>query len=178
LDISRRNERRLAILSVLVALSIGMVVAANSGLNISNNTTSNAVANQTINVSITGISYTGTDQSVTIANQGISNLSLTDWKIMNNENQTYSFPVGFSLKPTAKVRVHTGAGKNTLTDLYNSSLTWNKSGDTAILEDTSGKIVSKYSYPATKPTAKIPTVPITYSKKVITNNSSNTTKSH
>ncbi len=38
MDISRRNARRLAILSVHVALSIGFVVAANSGTNISNKT--------------------------------------------------------------------------------------------------------------------------------------------
>jgi hypothetical protein len=177
MDITRRNARRLAIISVLVALSIGMVIAANSGLNTSNKTTSNAVANQTIKVSITGVSYTGVDQSVTIANQGMSNLSLTGWKLMDMENQTYSFPEGFTIKSAAKVRVHTGSGKNTLTDLYNSSLTWNKSEDSATLEDASGKVVSKYSYPMIKTAMNAPKTLITYSKKVTTNNSTNKTKS-
>jgi hypothetical protein len=45
------------------------------------------------------------------------------------------------------VKVHSGQGNDTSTDLYNSKLMWDKI-DTAILKDASGKIVS--SYPAAK----------------------------
>jgi len=120
---------------------------------------SNAGANQTIKVSITGITYTGVNQFATIANLGTSSISLAGWKLTDKENQTYSFPAGFSLKPSAVVRVHSGSGKSTLTDLYNSSLTWNIDGDTAILKDASGKVISQYSYP-TKAIVKIPAIKI------------------
>ena len=180
MDISIRNARRLAILSVLVALSVGMVVAASNVTNISTNATSNVGANQTIKVSIMGITYLGVNQFATIANQGTSNISLAGWKLMDKENQTYSFPAGFSLKPSAVVRVHSGTGKNTLTDLYDSSLTWNMNGDIATLKDASGKVISQYSYPI-KAIIKTPAknlTPVTtkYTKNATINSSPSTKK--
>lgn len=67
---------------------------------------------------------------------------------MNKENQTYAFPTNFVLKSGAKVKVHSMAGKPNTTDLYNSSVLLNKTGDTALLKDATGRVVSKYSYPA------------------------------
>ena len=148
MDISRRNARRLSILSVLVALSIGLVIAANSGTNVIN--TPSVGTNLTIKVSITDANFTGTDQWVKIVNKGTINTSLTGWKLMNKANQAYSFPVGFTLKPNAMVTVHTSTGTNTLKDLYNSGLAWNKTSDTATLENASGKIISQYKYPVVK----------------------------
>lgn len=70
---------------------------------------------------------------------------------MNKENITYAFPTSFVLKPGAQVKVHSNAGKPNSTDLYNSSVLWSRTGDTAILKDASGKVVSKYSYPVVSP---------------------------
>ena len=50
------------------------------------------------------------------------------------------------LKPRAKVQVHSIAGKSNSTNLYNSSVLLNKTGDMAILKDAIGEVVSKYSY--------------------------------
>ena len=44
--------------------------------------------------------------------------------------------------------MHSIAGKPNSTNLYNSSVRLNKTGDMAILKDATGEVVSKYSYPA------------------------------
>ena len=156
MGISRINMNRLAILTVLVALSVGMTVAVNSGVSASNKT-SNVGSNTTTKVSITGVNSTEVDQWIEIANNGTSNVSFAGWKLMNKENQTYSFPASFVLKPGAKVKVHSIAGKPNVTDLYNSSVLLNKTGDMAILKDATGKVVSKYSYPALSTVVAKPT---------------------
>ena len=91
MGISRRYTYRLAILTVLVAFSIGMVVAANSEANISNKTSSSVGTNVTDKVSIIGVDSTGMDQWVVIANNGMTNTTFTGWKLMNKENQTFAF---------------------------------------------------------------------------------------
>jgi hypothetical protein len=148
MGISRRYTYRLAILAVLAAFSIGMVVAANSEANISNKTSSSVGTNMTNKVSIIGVNSTGMDQWIGIANNGMTNTTFTGWKLMNKENHTYAFPASFVLKPGAKVKVHSIAGKPNSTDLYNSSVLLNKTGDMAILKDATGVVVSKYTYPA------------------------------
>ena len=92
MGISRRYAYRLAILTVLVAFSVGMVVAANSEANISNKTSSSVGTNMTNKVSIIGVNFTGMDQWIMIANNGMTNTTFTGWKLTNKENQTYAFP--------------------------------------------------------------------------------------
>jgi hypothetical protein len=145
MGISGKYTYRLAIITVLVAHSAGLVVAANSGINVSNKTSSNVGTNK---ISIFGVNSTVADQWVEIANNGTSNVNLTGWKLMNKENLTYTFPTSFVLKSGGQVKVHSMAGKPNTTDLYNSSVLLNKTGDTALLKDATGKVVSKYSYPA------------------------------
>ena len=157
MGISRRYTYRLAILTVLVAFSIGMVVAANSEANISNKTSSSVGTNVTDKVSIIGVNSTGMDQWVVIANNGMTNTTFTGWKLMNKENQTFAFPASFALKPGAKVQVHSIAGKPNSTDLYNSSVLLNKTGDMTILKDATGEVVSKYSNPALSTVVAKPT---------------------
>jgi hypothetical protein len=139
--------QRWDILLFLIALSIGISVAANGGVGIQN-TSSNVGTKMTSEVSILDVNYATADQWVQIANNGAFNVSFTGWMLMNKENLSYSFPTGFVLKPGALVKVHSMAGNNNSTDLYNRSVLWSKNGDTAILMDANGKTVSKYSYPA------------------------------
>jgi hypothetical protein len=138
---------RLAILAVLFTLSIGMVAVANGEAGVSSKTSSNVGTNMTSNVSISGVNYTTADLWVEIVNNGSSDVNFTGWKLMNKENITYEFPTSFVLNPGAQVKVHSSAGKPNSTDLYNSSVLWSRTGDTAILKDATGKSVSKYSYP-------------------------------
>ena len=147
MGISRVYMNRLAILTVLVALSVGMAVAVNSGVSASNKT-SNVGSNTTVKVSITGVNSTEADQWIEIANNGTSSVNFTGWKLMNKENLSYAFPMNFVLKSGAQVKVHSMSGKPDSTNLYNSSILLNKTSDMAILKDANGKVISKSSYPA------------------------------
>jgi hypothetical protein len=136
--------QRWAFLALLVALSVGISIAANGGVIVQNNTSSNVGANIASKISILSINYTAEDQWVEISNNDTSNISFTGWKLINMmKAKTYSFPTGFSLIPGTTVKVHSGPGNNTSTDLYNSKQAWGKT-DTAILKDATGKIVSSY----------------------------------
>ncbi len=128
--------RGLVILSVFFALSLGVAVAANAPVSVGTNITKIIVVN-----------YQGVDQWVEIANEGTGSMNLAGWTLRNMENQTYSFPANFTLKAGSLVKVHEGLGNNAAADLYNSTLQWNKEGDTATLKDATGKIVSEYKYP-------------------------------
>ena len=140
------------ILFVLMALSFGLVVAAS---NVTNETGKAPISIGTNITKIVGISYMGADQRVEIANQGTGTVDLTGWTLMNAENQTYSFPSNFTLKVRSLVYIHSGKGKDTAVDLYNSTLVWNKTRDNATLKDASGRTVSEYKYPVV---LKAPTV--------------------
>jgi hypothetical protein len=140
--------RRWEFLALLVALSVGISIAANGGVTVQNNASSNVATNMTSEISISSVNYTAEDQWVEISNNGSSDVALTDWKLINMmKAKTYPFPTGFSLMPSTLVKVHSVQGTDTSTDLYNSKLVWDKA-DTVILKDASGKIVS--SYPAAK----------------------------
>jgi hypothetical protein len=129
-------SRGLVVLSVFFALSLGAAVAANAPVSIGTDITK-----------VISVNYMGVDQWVEIANEGTGSMDLTGWALMNMENQTYSFPANFTLKAGSIVKVHAEKGNNTAADLYNSTLLWNKEGDTATLKDAAGKTVSEYKYP-------------------------------
>jgi hypothetical protein len=128
--------RGLVVLSVFLALSLGAAVAANAPVSVGTNI-----------IKIIGVNYLGMDQWVEITNEGTGSMNLTGWTLMNMENQTCSFPANFTLAAGSIVRVHAVKGNNTVTNLYNSTLIWNRTGDTASLKDATGKIVSEYKYP-------------------------------
>ena len=61
----------------------------------------------------------------------------------------FTFPDGFILSEGASVRVFSGCGSNSETNLYwcnPGSAVWNNSGDTAFLLDPNGSLVSQLSY--------------------------------
>jgi hypothetical protein len=145
MSISKIWMRKLAILAILFVLSVGMV-AANSGVNVSNETLSNAGTGNIGKVSSLGVNSTDEDEWVKLTNIGTSDIDFTGWKLMNSENLTYAFPISFVLKPGAQVKVHTIPGKANSTDLYGRSVLF-KTGDKAILEDATGKVISERFYP-------------------------------
>jgi len=128
--------RGLVILSVLLTLWLGAAGAANAPVSVGTNI-----------AKIIGVNYLGMDQWVEIANEGTGSMNLTGWTLMNMTNQTYSFPANFALKVDSIVKVHSGEGNSTAADLFNTTLVWNKKGDTVTLKDATGKIVSEYNYP-------------------------------
>ena len=82
---------------------------------------------------------------VEIANEGGTNESLEGWTLMDQQNHTYTFK-GISLDAGSSVKVHTGAGNDSTTDLYwgRSTPVWNNNGDLAILRDAAGNVVAEY----------------------------------
>ncbi len=58
------------------------------------------------------------DQVVCIANRGKEPVRIGGWLIRNTIGRTYYFPANTSLEPGRTIKVHTGAGSNSATDLY------------------------------------------------------------
>jgi len=74
--------------------------------------------------------------------------SLTGWTLRDTSSHVFHFPSGFHLGAGATVKVHTGSGSNTATNLYRHSTDyiWNNSGDTAKLKNGGGTVVDRCSY--------------------------------
>ncbi len=71
---------------------------------------------------------------------------MTNWYVQDEQEHTYTFPP-FTLNPGAIVRLHSGPGRNTATELHWArGLVWNNDGDTVLLCDTFGREVDRYVY--------------------------------
>ncbi|WP_316966711.1 lamin tail domain-containing protein [Candidatus Methanocrinis natronophilus] len=94
---------------------------------------------------ITGISVAVDDEWVELANAGMLSQEFTFWTLIDEKNNTYSFPEGFVLDPGATVKVHTTLGNNTETDLFwgREDPVWDD-GEMATLIDANGEIVAIY----------------------------------
>jgi micrococcal nuclease len=87
---------------------------------------------------------------VTIENGGSARIDMGGW-ILKDESaiHRYGFPSGFSLAPGGTVRVFTGCGSDSSTELYwcnDLGAVWNNAGDTAFLLDPNGNIHVQYGY--------------------------------
>ena len=86
----------------------------------------------------TGSNYSLNAEWVRITNHRSTDRVLTGWTIKDKAGFVYTFPT-FTLKAGASVRVHTGSGTDSKTDLYwdRTWYVWNNTGDTAYLRTTS-----------------------------------------
>ena len=77
-----------------------------------------------------------------VTNHGAKAKELTGWTSRDPQGHIFKFPT-FKLKPGKSVRLHTGKGTNTGTDLYwkQDSYVWNNEGDKAILKNKSKTVV-------------------------------------
>jgi endonuclease YncB( thermonuclease family) len=102
-------------------------------------------------VSIPTISPDGAtlnDEYVDVKNTESSSLDLTGWTLEDEAGNDFAFPDGFSLGAGETVRVHSGSGTDSSTDLYwGGSYIWNNDSDTAYVYDDDGALVVKKSYP-------------------------------
>ena len=109
------------------------------------------------NLTITHVEYDapGNDHEnlngewVDIRNNGAASTKMNGWVLKDESaSHRYDFPSSYQLGPGASVRVFTGCGTNTTTQLYwcNSGAVWNNSGDTAFLLDPNGNIHIQYAY--------------------------------
>ena len=71
---------------------------------------------------------------------------MTNWRVQDSARHTYTFPP-FILNPGAMVRLRSGPGSDTATDLYwGIGLVWNNDRDTVYLYDAFGREVDWHRY--------------------------------
>jgi endonuclease YncB( thermonuclease family) len=86
---------------------------------------------------------------IDVVNDGSTIADLTEWSIRDESTRhRFSFPDRFSLPPSDTVRVFSGCGDDTLTELYwcDGDAVWNNGGDTGFLVDEDGKFADSFSY--------------------------------
>jgi competence protein ComEC len=88
------------------------------------------------------------DEYIVLENTGEEPLDLSGWTVADEAGRTYTIPDGFTLAPGATVRLHTGSGTDTDTDLYwgSGSPIWNNGGDTVIISTPNGTVVLEETY--------------------------------
>jgi competence protein ComEC len=88
------------------------------------------------------------DEYVVVENTGSSRVDLSGWELADEAGHTYTFPEGTVLAPGEKLTIHTGSGTDTETELYwgQSAPVWNNAGDTVILRDDAGRVVTEERY--------------------------------
>jgi hypothetical protein len=73
-------------------------------------------------------------------------VDMTGWQVEDEGGHIYTFPA-FVLAPHNRVRLHSGPGADTSTDLYwGRGLVWNNDHDTVMLYDAWRRLVSRYVY--------------------------------
>lgn len=84
---------------------------------------------------------------VRITNHASTAKVMTGWKLRDRTGYLFTFPT-FTLGAGKSVKIHTGKGTNSRTDLYwrQSSYIWNNTGDKAILKNKAGVIVDTCSW--------------------------------
>jgi len=83
---------------------------------------------------------------VCFKNYDTQTADMTRWLVRDAAAHTYTFP-SFVLNPGATVKLHSGPGSNTATDLYwGRGLVWNNDHDTVYLYDAFGRPVNMYVY--------------------------------
>ncbi|MER6070075.1 lamin tail domain-containing protein [Streptomyces sp. NPDC001817] len=84
---------------------------------------------------------------VDITNNSRRAVNLDSWTLSDRDGHTYTFR-HVRLAGRATVRVHTGVGRDTRTDLYQDRRTreWDVNADTATLRDARGRFVDAFSW--------------------------------
>ncbi|MEP7060629.1 MAG: lamin tail domain-containing protein [Actinomycetota bacterium] len=93
---------------------------------------------------------------IVIRNSGNRSMKMANWvlhdKARSGVTHKFVFP-GFTLRPGKSVRVHTGSGSNTSTDLYwgETVYVWGDDSDTATLQNRAGTVMSTCSWGINSP---------------------------
>ncbi|MFQ6141526.1 lamin tail domain-containing protein [Streptomyces seoulensis] len=84
---------------------------------------------------------------VTIGNDSRRDVNLNGWTLSDRQGHTYTFR-HYRLAGHATVRVHTGYGHDTRTDLYQDRrvAVWDKHADTATLRDANRRFVDSVAW--------------------------------
>nr|MBC7244635.1 lamin tail domain-containing protein [Chloroflexota bacterium] len=94
-----------------------------------------------------GTAQDPTGEWVCFKNYDIRPADMTNWYVEDEALHRYTFPP-FVLNPGAIVRLHSGLGSDTATDLYwgRNILIWNNDHDTVSLYNSLGNLVNRYRY--------------------------------
>lgn len=78
---------------------------------------------------------------------------LSNWELRDASRHRFLFPEGTVLSPSATLRVRSGAGEDTETDLFwnRQAPVWNNLGDTASLFDNNNTLIDQRSFPDFSP---------------------------
>lgn len=98
---------------------------------------------------ISNITYSKTSQSLEIKNNETSALDLTGWKLVVQNKTVYTLPK-YMLNVNSAVKVHSGMGKNSKTDLYTASNMLTKADDEISLLDNAGTVIDASEESATE----------------------------
>ncbi|MFF1405029.1 lamin tail domain-containing protein [Streptomyces sp. NPDC058294] len=84
---------------------------------------------------------------VELTNDSRRAVNLDGWTLQDEDGHTYTFD-HYRLNGRATVRVHTGNGRDTRTDLYQDrrGYVWNNNSDTATLRTDRGRFVDEASW--------------------------------
>ncbi len=85
---------------------------------------------------------------VEITNQGNAAVAMQGYTLKDEANHIYTFD-DFTLASNSAVRLFSGAGQDTPTQLYwgySGESVWNNGGDTAFLRDAGGALVDSFAY--------------------------------
>ncbi len=135
------------LLMIVVALTIvAIIIAIMHNVKIAGN-----IAGEDVVIAYVEYNPPGNDvlgEYVLIKNEGLVDVDMSGWQLKDEQNHVYTFPNGFILEAGASVKVHTGPGNDTNTDLYwgRRQAVWNNNGDTAYLYDAEGHLVDKCSW--------------------------------
>jgi Lamin Tail Domain len=84
---------------------------------------------------------------VEVTNDSREAVNLDGWTLSDESGHTYTFS-GYRLGGRSTVRVHTGVGRDTRTDLYQDrrAYVWNNDHDTATLANHRGRVIDTYTW--------------------------------
>ncbi|WP_458189475.1 lamin tail domain-containing protein [Haladaptatus sp. NG-WS-4] len=88
------------------------------------------------------------DEYLVFENTGTQTLDLTGWTLKDEAGHSYTIPKGVTLAPGDQVKIRTGSGTDTATDLYwnSNQAVWNNGGDTVIVLDDAGETILRETY--------------------------------
>lgn len=163
---NRSTKCGFLLLSTLMALSLGVAFGEKNTVASSNATSMNTIdaAGSNTNTSdaadvkekeaadrnetgedsviIDSVTYSPKSQYVELKNnESSAGQDLAGWKLQVQNNTAYTFPA-FMLEANAKVKVHSGIGSDSKTDLYAKTSLLTKVDDEVSLLDTAGNVVS------------------------------------
>jgi Lamin Tail Domain len=132
--------RKVLVLVITAALTLGLAGQASAKIKITKIYFDSPGADTGSNTSLNA-------EWVQIENTGTTRKTLTGWTLRDTSHHVYKFPT-FKLGAGKSVKVHTGKGSNTATNLYwkLDDYVWNNDGDTAKLRKKDGSLVDLCSY--------------------------------